>query len=82
MIEPKSPEELAQALADCAAAGKTIQLGGAMSKALMAGPVHSADASISTIAMNRVLQYEPADLTISVEAGMRWADLTITACGQ
>ena len=26
--------------------------------------------------MARVLQYEPADLTISVEAGMRWADLT------
>ena len=32
--------------------------------------------AISTTAMMRVLQYEPADLTISVEAGMRWADLT------
>ena len=62
MIEPTSPEELAQALADCAAAGKTIQLGGAMSKALMAGPVDSADATISTVSMTRVLQYEPADL--------------------
>ena len=30
----------------------------------------------STTAMKRVLQYEPADLTISVEAGMRWTDLT------
>jgi glycolate oxidase FAD binding subunit len=76
LIEPKSPEELAQALADSAAAGRTIQLGGAMSKASMAGPVHAADVSVSTVSMNRVLQYEPADLTISVEAGIRWADLT------
>ncbi len=81
MIEPKGPEELAQALADCAAAGNTIQLGGAMSKALMAGPVHPADASVSTLSMNRVLQYEPADLTISVEAGMRWTDLTSLLAG-
>ena len=36
----------------------------------MAGPVEAADVAISTIAMMRVLQYEPADLTISVEAGM------------
>ena len=42
----------------------------------MAGPVEAADVAISTTAMMRVLQYEPADLTISVEAGMRWADLT------
>ena len=27
--------------------------------------------------MTRVLQYEPRDLTISVEAGMRYADLTV-----
>ena len=48
----------------------------------MAGPVHPADATISTISrMNRVLQYEPADLTISVEAGMRWTDLTALLAG-
>jgi len=28
--------------------------------------------------MNRLLQYEPRDLTISVEAGMKWADLERT----
>jgi glycolate oxidase FAD binding subunit len=76
LIRPNSPEELAQTLADCSLAGRTIQLGGALSKQAMAGPVEPADAVISTTAMMRVLQYEPADLTISVEAGMRWADLT------
>jgi glycolate oxidase FAD binding subunit len=67
---------LAQSLAGCSMAGRTIQLGGSFSKNGMAGPVEPADAVISTSAMTRVLQYEPADLTISVEAGMRWADLT------
>ena len=76
MIRPNCPEELAEALADCSQAGRTIQLGGAGSKNAMAGPVEAADSTISTTAMTRVLQYDPADLTISVDAGMRWADLT------
>lgn len=33
-----------------------------------------ADVTISTAAMNRVLDYEPNDLTVSVEAGMKWCD--------
>jgi len=41
----------------------------------MAGPIQPADATISTTGMTRVLQYEPRDLTISVEAGMRYTDL-------
>ena len=81
MIEPGSPEELAQALADSARAGKTIQLGGAGTKTSMAGPVAASDVSISTVAMNRVLQYEPADLTISVGSGMRWTDLSELLAG-
>ena len=57
--------------------GRTIQLGGAGTKTAMAGPVEpSDDATSRPSAMTRVFQYEPADLTISVEAGMRWTDLT------
>ena len=41
----------------------------------MAGPVLAADVSISTTALNRVLQYERNDLTISVEAGLPFAQL-------
>ena len=69
MIRPNSPEELAQTLADCSLAGRTIQLGGALSKKAMAGQVEPADAIISTTAMMRVLQYEPSDLTISGTQG-------------
>ena len=41
----------------------------------MAGPIEPADVTLSTAAMTRVLEYEPRDLTISVEAGIRHADL-------
>jgi len=72
---PRNPQELADALASAAARKRTITLSGASSKRLMAGPIEPADVSISTTAMTRVLEYEPRDLTISVEAGMRYAEL-------
>ncbi len=74
-VLPRNPQELADALAAAATRNRTIALAGASSKHLMAGPVEPADVSLSTAAMTRVLQYEPRDLTISVEAGMRYADL-------
>ena len=40
----------------------------------MGGPATTAGETISTAAMNRLLEYEPADLTVSVEAGMKWRD--------
>jgi glycolate oxidase FAD binding subunit len=42
----------------------------------MAGPTEPADVAISTSALHRVLEYEPHDLTISVEAGLPWRELT------
>jgi glycolate oxidase FAD binding subunit len=75
-LMPGSPQELADALAAAGAKKEQIQLGGSFSKNLMGGPVAAADVVISTSAMTRILQYEPRDLTISVEAGMKWADLT------
>ena len=41
----------------------------------MGGPVRPAEVLVSTRGLRRVLQYEPNDLTISVEAGMLFADL-------
>ena len=48
------------------------------SKRLMGGPALAADVSISTRGLKRILQYEPNDLTISVEAGMPFAELQTT----
>lgn len=74
-LAPRTPEELAGVLASATAQKRTIALNGASSKRLMGGPVETADLAVSTSAMTRVLQYEPRDLTISVESGMRYAVL-------
>ena len=62
MIEPTSDSELAQCLQQAGEAGREIRLG----------------ETVSTRRMTRVLRYEPRDLTVSVEAGMRFADLAAT----
>jgi glycolate oxidase FAD binding subunit len=74
-LTPRTPEELAELVASAAARKRTISLNGASTKHLMAGPIEPADTAISTAGMMRVLQYEPRDLTISVESGMRYAVL-------
>jgi glycolate oxidase FAD binding subunit len=73
---PSTAADLADALAGAASHLRTICLTGCDSKRLMAGPVAAADVSISTRALSRLLAYEPADLTIGVEAGMPWSELT------
>jgi len=74
-LRPQTPEELAEALAAAARQGNTVRLGGAFTKDRMGGPPAAADVVISTSALNRIVAYEPGDLTISVEAGLRFAEL-------
>src|SRR5207302_11229217 len=38
--------------------------------------VEPADVEISTLSLRRVIQYEPRDLTISVDAGLAWRELS------
>ena len=75
MLTPTIPAEMAEALGQAAARRQTVRLVGASSKRLMAGPVDPAGCQISTSALKRVIEYEPRDLTVSVEAGMKWRDL-------
>lgn len=72
---PETAEDLADALRRFANNERTISLYGNGSKGRMAGSVEPADEQISTCALRRVLEYEPQDLTISVEAGLRWCEL-------
>jgi glycolate oxidase FAD binding subunit len=74
-ITPPSAEDLAQAIQEAGSSGKAIAVMGNNSKRLMAGPILPADVTISTTRLSRVLQYEPNDLTVSVEAGMRFDSL-------
>jgi glycolate oxidase FAD binding subunit len=73
---PETSAELAEALHRAAQNERTIVIEGAGSKRAMGGPIETADETITTSALRRVLQYEPRDLTISVEAGLPWRELT------
>lgn len=72
LITPQSTTELAESLKEAASAGKTIETGGAFSKRSMGGGGAGAQTVLSLASMTRVLEYEPNDLTISVEAGLKW----------
>lgn len=75
ILRPADEKELAEALAAAAAAGETVEIRGAGTKRRMGGPAADAAAVLETGGLNRVRQYDPRDLTISVEAGLRWKEL-------
>lgn len=81
MLTPSSPAELAEALASAAVQNQRITLGGRFTKTLMGGPTAPSDVAISTQAMNRILKYEPRDLTLSVEAGAPFAEVSRVLAG-
>jgi glycolate dehydrogenase FAD-binding subunit len=76
LLNPATPEELAAVLGETASRKQTITLLGRSSKTAIAGPVPASDVTVTTANLKRVLSYEPRDLTISVEAGMPWSELT------
>ncbi|MGP8243113.1 MAG: FAD-binding oxidoreductase [Bryobacteraceae bacterium] len=76
MKAPDTAEELAELLRRPALHNRTIALAGNGSKRLMAGPNLPSDESFFTVNLKRVREYEPRDLTISVEAGLAWSELT------
>ena len=73
---PRTKEELGEALRQAASADRAIELYGGGTKRAMGGAVAPAGVRISTACLRRVLEYEPHDLTISVEAGLPWRELT------
>jgi len=76
IVTPETAEELAGLLVGAAAEGRSINLCGNSTKNGMGGPIAPAEVTISTAKLNRVLQYEPRDLTISVEAGISYRELS------
>jgi len=75
MQAPSNPAELAEALRDAASNRRTIALSGNSTKRRMAGPIEAAAVEITTLSLRRVIEYEPRDLTISVDAGLPWREL-------
>ncbi|MGA2882459.1 MAG: FAD-binding oxidoreductase [Bryobacteraceae bacterium] len=75
-IVPGSPEELAESLAEAGSRNQRITLLGHCTKGRMGGPIAPSDVTISTAGLNKVLEYEPRDLTISVGAGILYCELS------
>ncbi len=81
VVAPESTAELAAVMAACYQAGvHVVPWGGGTQQAI--GPlIADPDVVVVTQRLNRVVKYEPDDLTIGVEAGMTLADLkAILAC--
>jgi glycolate oxidase FAD binding subunit len=74
-VIPSSVRDLTTILKEASAEEQTIEIAGNNSKRLMGGPTTPAETKVNTSGLRRVLKYEPNDLTISVEAGMPFADL-------
>lgn len=74
-LQPTTAQGLAGVLRAAASAGRTIHLGGAFTKRAMGGPLPLNADCLSTAGLTRVLQYEPRDLTLSVEAGVPYEDI-------
>lgn len=75
VVSPVSSTELAKFLNEANSDGRAVTpVGGGTKLALGNIPTH-VDLAISTEHLDRVLHYEPTDMTLSVEAGARFADV-------
>lgn len=72
---PSTEQEVASLLQQAAAAGKVVIPWGAGTKQDYGSPLSRADLVVSLERLNQVVEYVPADMTITVQAGMRLADL-------
>jgi len=75
VVTPSTGEELANALKAADAAELKVAPVGGGTQLDLGMPPTRLDVAIETTNLNRVVEYEPADLTITVEAGMRLAEL-------
>jgi glycolate oxidase FAD binding subunit len=72
---PSSAQEIADALRDADRAAKAVAPVGGGTQLDLGMPPSRLDVVIETTGLNRIVEYEPADLTVTVEAGMRLTEL-------
>jgi glycolate oxidase FAD binding subunit len=73
---PRSPQELASQLVDANSKRQSIAVCGNSTKTRMGGPIRDSDVTITTSCLDRVLEYDPRDLVVSVEAGISYRELS------
>jgi glycolate oxidase FAD binding subunit len=78
----KSPEEIAELLKFAASKKLAVLPCGARTKLGIGMPPARYDIALDLSRMNRVLAYEPRDLTLGVEPGMRFSALATTLAAE
>jgi glycolate oxidase FAD binding subunit len=68
--KPKTDEELARLLSEAAEAGQAVVPVGGGRASGMGGAVERCDVELHTTGLDRVIEHSPADMVISVEAGI------------
>jgi glycolate dehydrogenase FAD-binding subunit len=81
---PKSVEELGELVASCDAAGRKILIVGGNTLSGMGLPPQRVDVTLSTAGLGRIVDYEPADLTIAAQTGtvLRSVSIALAQRGQ
>jgi glycolate oxidase FAD binding subunit len=74
-IEPEGPEEVAGALRAAAQAGLAVIPRGQGTKLSLGNPPRAGQVALSLAKLNRILEYMPEDLTVTVQAGARLAEV-------
>lgn len=75
VVAPHSAAEVATVLGRAAGAGLTVHPAGAGSWPDAGGWSREADVALTTRRMATIHHYEPADLTLTADAGVSWAEL-------
>lgn len=73
---PESASQLAELLAIAANEGNPLRIVGGNGARLLGNPHRSTGWTLSTAGINRVIEYEPTDMTVSVEAGASLAEIS------
>ncbi len=68
--KPRTAEELANTLREAAAAGKAVSPVGGGRAAAMGGVLDRCDVELHTTRLDRVIEHAPADMVVTVEAGI------------
>ena len=72
---PANPLEAAELIAAAAGDGRTIEIMGGGSKRRWGGGEAAADLVLSTEKLNAVIEYDPIELVLTVQAGARLSDI-------
>jgi glycolate oxidase FAD binding subunit len=76
VVTPSSPQEVAEVLRSASDEGRAVVPVGGGGALAIGNPTSVAAIGLGTRGLNRVIDYQPTDMTLSVEAGASLADVT------